>query len=321
VRVPAGSLPGVPTLRVLVAEGPLRASLGKLPEGVELVGEADGEVEVVVLGIELMRRLPDLFAALPALRVALTVFAGADWILPMAPPGVVVCTATGAHDIGVSEWVVMMTLALRRRLPDFIALQQAGAWDLNVNSLTATAPSPVGAQEELDGATVLILGYGSIGRAVGARLAPFGARIVGVAQRERADAAGPQALPALVAEADVVIVLLPLTAETERIVDAEFLARMKPGAVLINAGRGRCVDTDALVAALHAGRVRAALDVTDPEPLPDGHPLWSAPGVLITPHIAGGVTRWQERAYAIAGEQIRRHLAGEPLLHVAGVGA
>jgi len=301
-------------VRVLVAEGPLREELGELPAEVELVSEPDAEVEFVVLGVELMRRLPGLIAALPGVRVLQSVFAGADLVLPIAPPGTVVCTATGAHDIGVSEWVVMMILALGRRLDEFLDLQRAGRWERNVNSLTASGPSPIGALADLDGATVLILGYGSIGRAVHARLAPFGARVVGVGRRER------DALPDLLPSADVIVVLLPLTEQTERIVDAAFLARCRPGALLVNAGRGRCVDTDALVAALHEGRVRAALDVTDPEPLPDGHPLWSAPGVLITPHVAGGVTRWQARAYRIAGEQIRRHLAGEPLINVAGVG-
>jgi phosphoglycerate dehydrogenase-like enzyme len=304
-----------PRVRVLVAEGPLRTELGELPAEVELVSEPDDGVEFVVLGVELMRRLPGLIAALPALRVVQTVFAGADMILPIAPPGVVVCTATGAHDIGVSEWVVMMILALSRRLDEFLDIQRTGQWERNFNSLTATGPSPIGSLADLHGATVLILGHGSIGRAVAARLEPFGAHIIGVGRRER------DALPDLVPAADVIVVLLPLTPQTEQIVDAAFLARCRPGALLVNAGRGRCVDTDALVAALHEGRVRAALDVTDPEPLPEGHALWSAPGVLITPHVAGGVPRWQARAYRIAGDQIRRVLAREPLINVAGVGA
>ena len=162
---------------------------------------------------------------------------------------------------------------------------------------------------------MLILGYGSIGHAVGARLEPFGAHIVGVGRRER------DALPDLVPTADVIVVLLPLTPQTERIVDAAFLARCRHGSAADQRGSRTLRRHDALVAALHEGRVRAALDVTDPEPLPDGHALWSAPGVLITPHVAGGVPRWQARAYRIAGDQIRRTLAGEPLINVAGVGA
>ena len=138
-----------------------------------------------------------------------------------------------------------------------------------------------------------------------------------MARRPRPDAHSPDALPGLVGDADVVVILVPLTPATEQIVDAEFLARMKLGALLVNASRGRTVDTDALVDALTAGRVRAALDVTDPEPLPDGHPLWTAPGVLITPHIAGGVRGTEGRAWRIAGDQLRRYVAGEPLINVA----
>lgn len=304
-------------IEVLVADGPRRRELGALPAGVELVSEPSPTVELVVLGTELMRELPGLIERLPGLRVALSVFAGVDLLLPRIPERVVVASATGAHDIGVSEWILTVILAMRRRLPELLEFQRAGSWERNINDSTASGPSPLPQIDDLDGDTALILGHGSIGRAVARRLAPFGVRVVGIARHAREDAEPPEALPRLLPEADIVVVLLPLTPQTERIVDADFLARMKPGALLVNAGRGRCVDTDALVAALHAGRVRAALDVTDPEPLPDGHPLWSAPNVLITPHIAGGVSEWQARAYRIAGEQIRRYAAGEPLRNVA----
>jgi phosphoglycerate dehydrogenase-like enzyme len=169
---------------------------------------------------------------------------------------------------------------------------------------------------------VLVLGYGSIGRAVATRLAPFGVRAVGIARRAREGVEPPEALARLLPEADAVVVLLPHTPETDRLVDAAFLARMKPGAILINAARGRIVHTEALVQALHARRVRAALDVTDPEPLPPDHPLWRAPNVLITPHVAGAVARWRARAHRFAGEQIRRYAAGQPLLNVrSGAGS
>jgi phosphoglycerate dehydrogenase-like enzyme len=160
---------------------------------------------------------------------------------------------------------------------------------------------------------VLILGYGSIGRAVASRLAPFGIRVVGIARHQRPDAETMEALPKRLAEADAVVLLLPLTAETEHTVDAEFLARMKPGSILVNASRGRLVDTAALLAALRQGRIRAALDVTDPEPLPPDHPLWQAPNLLITPHVAGAVTSWRLRAYRFASEQMRCFSAGTPL--------
>jgi phosphoglycerate dehydrogenase-like enzyme len=140
--------------------------------------------------------------------------------------------------------------------------------------------------------------------------------VVGIAQHAREGAESPDALPRLLPEADVVVDLLPSTPETEKFVDHKFLARMKPGALFVNAGRGRTVDTDALLESLRAGHIRAALDVTDPEPLPSDHPLWRAPNLLITPHVAGTVTRWEARAYRFAGEQIRRYAAGEPLLGV-----
>lgn len=308
-------------VKVLVEDVPQRSELGPLPDNVELVAEPAPDVELLVLGLGLMRQVPALFGELAGLRVIQAIFAGVDGFVASVPPGVVVCSASGAHDIGVAEWVVATLLALRRRLPELLERQRQGVWDANVNESTATAASALGAIDDLDGSTILVLGHGSIGRAVAARLRPFGARVVGIARHAREDAEPPEALARLLPQADAVVVLLPLTAETERIVDGDFLARMKPGAVLVNAARGRHVDTDALLEALHAGRIRAALDVTDPEPLPPGHPLWSAPNVLITPHLAGGVRTWQNRAYRLAGDQIRRYLAGEPLLNVRAGGA
>ncbi len=163
---------------------------------------------------------------------------------------------------------------------------------------------------------MLVLGYGSIGRALAARLVPFGARVTGVAQHARQDAVTPESLPRLLPDADVVVDLLPLTPATQQFVDAGFFSQMKAGAIFVNAGRGGTVDTSALLDALRTGRIRAALDVTDPEPLPADHPLWKEPNVLITPHIAGTVARWERRAYRFAGEQIRRYAAGRPLLGV-----
>jgi phosphoglycerate dehydrogenase-like enzyme len=137
-----------------------------------------------------------------------------------------------------------------------------------------------------------------------------------VAQHPRPDARPASELHTLLPQADVVVNLLPLTTTTERLVDRGFLDRLKTGALFVNAGRGKTVDTDALLGALRSGRIRAALDVTDPEPLPDGHPLWHAPNILITPHIAGSTARWISRGYRFAGDQVRRYIAGEPLLGV-----
>jgi phosphoglycerate dehydrogenase-like enzyme len=304
-------------VKVLVADVPHRRELEPLPDGVELVSEPDTEVEFFVFGPELARNAAALFEQLPNLRVVQSIAAGVDSLLRRVPEGVVVCGASGAYDIAVSEWVVAALLALRWRLPGFFELQQRAEWDTNAGNWITTGPSSVGPIDDLDGATVLILGYGSIGRALAARLISFGARVVGVARHARADAEPAEALPRLLPEADAVVILVPLNAETKRMVDGRFLARMKEGALLINAARGQIVDTGALIEALRSGHIRAALDVTDPEPLPPEHPLWGAPNVLITPHVAGAVTCSRTRAYRLAGEQLRRYAAGEPLLNVS----
>lgn len=303
-------------MKVLVADVPHRRELEPLPEGVELVAEPAEDVEFVVLGPELAQRGAALFKRLPGLRVVQSIAAGVDSLLPLVPEGVVVCGASGAYDIAVAEWVVATLLALRWRLPGFQELQLRGEWDSNAGNWFTTGPSSVGEIDDLDGVTVLILGHGSIGRALAARLEPFGAHVIGVARHGRTDAEPPEALPRLLPEADVVVVLVPLSAQTRRMVDAQFLAQMKDGALLINAARGAIVDTSALIEALSAGRIRAALDVTDPEPLPPDHPLWHAPNVLITPHVAGAVVCSRVRAYRLAGEQLRRYAAGEPLLNM-----
>jgi phosphoglycerate dehydrogenase-like enzyme len=151
---------------------------------------------------------------------------------------------------------------------------------------------------------------------VEARLAPFGVTIQRVARHARAAVSDTTDLPKLLPQADIVVILLPLTSETERFVDAKFLSLMRPGALLVNPARGRLVDTTALMNALERRRIRAALDVTDPEPLPDGHPLWKMDGVLITPHIAGSVAAAYDRAWRLVVEQLRRYINGEPLRNV-----
>ena len=280
-----------------------------MPEGVELVSEPAPDVELLVLAFEFGNDVPALFERLPGLKVVQAFSAGVDWLLPLIPPGVVLCSAVGVHDASVSEWVVAAILAMRRRLPEFGELQHRAEWNREI--ATQRVSDPV---DDLEGKTVLVVGYGSIGKALASRLTPFGARVVGIAQHARPDAVTPEALPRLLPAADVVVDLLPLTPDTRKFVDAKFLSRMKPGALFVNAGRGGTVDTDALLDALRSGRIRAALDVTDPEPLPAEHPLWKEPNVLITPHIAGTVAQMEARAYRFAGEQIRRYAAGQPQL-------
>jgi phosphoglycerate dehydrogenase-like enzyme len=282
-----------------------------LPDGVDIrelpatgdLGSDAQHADILIPGFDIARAV-ELLPQLRGLSLVQTFTAGVDTLAEHIPPDVILCHASGVHDASVSEWVVMATLAMRRNLPACVLSQREASWQW------------AGGGDDLEGANVLILGYGSIGRAVERRLEPFGVRVVRVARNARDGVHGVDQLPALLGEADVVVVLLPLTPETRGIVDARFLDAMREGALLVNAARGPIVDSDALLAAVSREHIRCALDVTDPEPLPDGHPLWSAPGVLITPHIGGAVQRVYERAWGFAAEQVRRYVAGEPLLNV-----
>jgi phosphoglycerate dehydrogenase-like enzyme len=266
--------------------------------------EALGHADLLVAGHRLgtaLRVLPYL----DGLRVIQTFSAGVDAIVDQLPPGITLCNGSGVHDVSVAEWTVLAILASNRDLTRHVIGQREARWEHERRAGT-----------DLDGAEVLIVGHGSIGRAVEERLRPFGVSIRRVARRARDGVDAISALPRLVPTADVVISLLPLTPDTRGVFDRSILDAMKPGALLVNASRGGVVDTTALIEVAGSGRIRAALDVTDPEPLPDGHPLWSTAGVLITPHIAGDVVREEERAWALALAQIRRLARGEPLQNV-----
>jgi phosphoglycerate dehydrogenase-like enzyme len=163
---------------------------------------------------------------------------------------------------------------------------------------------------------VLILGHGSIGAALERRLEGFEVDVVRVARTPRDGVHGIDELTDLLPGADIVVVLVPATPETRGLLDAGLLGRMRDGALLVNVSRGTVVDQDALLAELQAGRLRAALDVTDPEPLPEGHPLWAAPGLVLTPHVGGGTAAMAPRARRLVEDQLRRWAAGEPLANV-----
>ncbi|TFV64396.1 UNVERIFIED_ORG: phosphoglycerate dehydrogenase [Bacillus sp. AZ43] len=248
---------------------------------------------------------PEFFEALPRLRLVQLLSAGAEAFAGRLPDGVVLCNARGAHTPSTAEWAVTATLAAQRGIPSFVREQDAGRWS------PATHRSLVGAR-------VLVVGAGDIGRAIGRMLAGFDVELTYVARTARDGVRSTDELPDLLPHADVVILIVPVTAETRGMVDARFLAAMQDGALLVNAARGVVVDTDALLAELSSGRLRAALDVTDPEPLPAGHPLWSAPGLLLTPHVGGAVPETNARAAAAVTEQLARLLAGEPPVNVVG---
>lgn len=260
-------------------------------------------VELLVAGGAAGRQLAAAADRMPQLRVIQAMSAGVNWLRGRVPEGVIVCNAEGVFDGPMAEWVVGAILASLRGFPGARDAQARGEW-------AGYLPT------ELAGRTVVILGYGSIGSAVAARLRPFGVGIVGVARTARDGVAGIRDIDRLLPGADIVVDLLPLTSETDRFLDARRLRLLPDGALVVNAGRGRTLDTDALVAEAGSGRLSAALDVTDPEPLPSGHPLWAMPNVLITPHIGGDSAQSDARSWAIVDAQVRRYLAGEPLVNV-----
>jgi len=282
-------LPGA-TVAVIAPDG------GPLPA-------AAGEVEFYV---------PPFFPALPAitamgqmprLRVVQALTAGVERLLPYVPPGVALCNARGVHDASTAEWVVSVILAAQRDLPRFTAEQAAGRWSYRFT-------------ETLADKSVLIVGYGSIGRAVERRLGGFEVTVRRVARQPRDGVAPVTDLPDLLPGADIVVLLAPVTPETIGMADAGFLARMRDGALLVNAARGSLVVTEALTAELRRGRLRAAVDVTDPEPLPPGHPWWGLPGVLITPHVAASTPASVRRMLAYVRAQAERYLRGADLANV-----
>ncbi len=289
--------------------GPQLGELGELPAGYEAVALPDdiasdpqlGDVEFVV--VRLQDDLRPFFARMPSLRVVQTVSAGVDSFVEGFPEHLTLCSARGTHDVDVAEWVMGAILAGQRAFPIFRDEQRAGRWTRATSLRT-------------QGTTVLLLGYGSIAKVVESRLAPFGVHVLRLARRAREGVLPESSLREALSEADIVVVLCPLTPSTVNLIDAAAIAQMRDGALLINAARGAIVDTNALVEALSSGKVRAVLDSTEPEPLPPDHPLYALPGAFVTPHVAGTTKYMSSDVYALITQQIWRYAAGEPLLNV-----
>lgn len=288
------------------------ADLGDLPTGLRCervrvdkgeLPRSAAEVEFFVPAYQLGRMDADLFAQLPALRVVQTMTAGVDHIRAALPEGVQLCNGRGIHDTSTAELAVTLVLASLRGLPAHVRAQDRGEWQPRWD-------------QSLADKQVLIVGYGQIGAAIEQRLLPFECTITRAARRARDDVHPIDDLAELVPDADVVVLIVPGTPATRGLFDAAMIARMKPGAVLANLARGNVVDTEALVEALHEDRISAAVDVTDPEPLPAGHPLWSAPHLLVTPHVGGMSSAMWPRAHRLVREQLERYAAGEPLVNV-----
>jgi phosphoglycerate dehydrogenase-like enzyme len=304
----------------LLADFPREAEIVRIPRNSTEITDVDFWI------LPFQRRdAAEAFSRLRGVKVVQSMMAGVDWITPWLPKDVVLCDGRGIHDVSASEWVLAVILASLKWLPLYRDMQlreewkgQAAVADGFLNEGGAQVGQYRVLGEDLAGKTVLIVGYGSIGAAIEGRLAPFGVKVLRIARNARSEpevhAVGD--LKRLLPEADIVVLITPLTEETRGLIGAAEIGLMKRGALLVNAARGPVVATDALVEALTQDRIRAALDVTDPEPLPAGHPLWSAPNCIITPHVGGSTPEFIYRAFRFGAEQVRRFIAGEALQNV-----
>jgi phosphoglycerate dehydrogenase-like enzyme len=261
------------------------------------------EVEYCVVAKPTLTPFADFIPRMTRLQVLQTLSAGVDGIRQHLPKDVTLCSGRGIQDTATAEHAVTLTLASLRGIPASVRAQDEGNW--------ATAFSPGLADKR-----VLVVGYGAIGAAIEQRLLPFEAEVVRVARRARPGVHGFAELSSLLPGADVAIIVAPLTSETRGLVNSGFLSRLKDGALLVNVARGPVVVSDDLVAACSSGRIRAALDVTDPEPLPTGHPLWGTPNVLVTPHVGGLTDAMEPRVRLFLERQLQRYADGRPLANV-----
>jgi phosphoglycerate dehydrogenase-like enzyme len=228
--------------------------------------------------------------------------AGYEDILPHIPQGVILCNGTGVHDVSTSELAVGLTIAARRGFAEFMDNQKKGIW------LRRTKPA-------LADSHVGIVGYGHIGKRIASLLEMFETKVTAFTRSGSDGSIKIAEFDDYLPKLDVIILILPLTAESKNFMNAARIKKMKDGATLVNVARGAIIDTDALVAELHTGRITAGLDVTDPEPLPAGHPLWSAPNVIISPHVGGDSGAFVPRARKLVQEQLARMAKNEPLVN------
>ena len=298
------------------------------PRDVELIpltDKLDHDIEIEIwIPDPYPTRAQRIVPHLRGVRLVLSLMAGTEWIPAAMGPHVTICNAHGAHNISTAEWTLTAILAMLKYVPLYLDIQHSGDWKrrfevpphyARISGDHRPLYPPV-MHEELTGKAVLIVGHGAIGQEIERMLAPFRVEILRVARRERPGVYTIDGLDDLLPKADVVVLILPSTPDTRHLIDAQRLGRMRQGALLVNAARGPVVDTDALVDALNRGRMRAALDVTDPEPLPPGHPLWKCPNLFLTPHIGGSSPQFAARAVKTAEDELRRYLAGQPLQNV-----
>jgi phosphoglycerate dehydrogenase-like enzyme len=238
-----------------------------------------------------------------SLKVIQSPNAGVDDVLKIRPEGVTLCNAAGVHDASTAELAVGLAIASRRGFAPFAIQQQAQHWQHE------RMPS-------LSDSKIAIIGFGNIGKTIMKMLSGFEVTVTPFSKSGRDGSLTFDHFDRLLPTFDVIILIVPLTDQTRHLMNAERLAAMKDGAALINVARGAVVDTEALIRELNSGRITAGLDVTDPEPLPDGHPLWSARNVIITPHVGGDSEAFTPRGRKLVEEQLARFAADEPLLHI-----
>ncbi|NIH87786.1 2-hydroxyacid dehydrogenase [Amycolatopsis granulosa] len=260
-------------------------------------------VEFYVLPYDSGPRPPELIARMPSLKVVQSLSAGVDSLRPLIPEGVTLANGRGLHDLSVAEHTLALILAAQRNLPRWFRQQRSGSWDREHTRSLADE-------------RVLLVGYGSIGQAVERYLVAGAADVVRVASTPRAGVHGVGELADLLPGASIVVLILPDTPATRGLIGAPELAALPDGALVVNVGRGTAIDTAALTKEVSDGRLRAALDVVDPEPLPPEHPLWRLPGSIITPHVAGGSDSFYPRAKRLVEQQLERFARGEPLVNV-----
>ncbi|SKC66753.1 2-hydroxyacid dehydrogenase [Plantibacter cousiniae (nom. nud.)] len=282
-------------------------SQGPLPEGVEFV-EWDLRTEPPVEHIDLVvpvylgsnKPLANVAAVTPKLVQVQSI--GYDGLADLLPAGITLANAATVHEASTAELTVGLILASQRGIPDFVRAERTGEW------LQSQRPS-------LADRRVLLIGYGGVGAAIEERLLPFEVEVTRVASSAREDERGPihgiDELPGLLPHAEIVIVVVPLTDGTRGLIGDDFLAALPDDALVVNVARGPVADTDALVEHARSGRIRLALDVTDPEPLPADHPLWSLPNVLVSPHIGGATSAMLPRMARLLRRQIEHLLADE----------
>lgn len=299
-------------LLVSLPDAEVRSWLGEAPDGVDFIEWNMSEpapVDEIDVVVPPYMGGPSRLASLTGVRTRLiqSLSIGYDGVASALPPGHVYANAASVHEASTGELALALVLAAQRGIPDFVRAASRGVWAHEFRPSLADR-------------RVLLVGYGGVGRAIEQRLIPFEVAITRVAHRERFDEGGTihavASLTELLPAAEIVIIAVPLTSDTTRLVDDQFLAAMHDGALLVNVARGQVADTDALVRHASSGRLRLALDVVDPEPLPDGHPLFALENVLISPHVGGATSAMQPRAKRLLLEQIARVQRGETPVNV-----